>query len=116
VRNQYFFLPFRPDCIGDRLACPRHCKGRRMKWFEHRTDAHGNKKIRKIEIFYKERGDQAVMAAIGRFWRLHEIVGTQGQGDDGLKTPSLFPMITALMSWQMIYIARRMSWWSFSTS
>jgi hypothetical protein len=60
-----------------------------MKWFEHRTDAHGNKKIRKIEIFYKERGDQAVMAAIGRFWRLHEIVGTQGQGDDGLDTFSL---------------------------
>ena len=29
------------------------------------------------------------MAAIGRFWRLHEIVGTQGQGDDGLDTFSL---------------------------
>lgn len=60
-----------------------------MKWFEHRTDAHGNKKIRKIEIFYKERGGQAVMAAIGRFWRLHEIVGMQGQADDGLDTFSL---------------------------
>jgi hypothetical protein len=54
-----------------------------MKWFEHQTSAHQNKKIRKIEIFYKDRGGQAVMAAIGRFWRLHEIVGNQGLGDDG---------------------------------
>ncbi len=29
------------------------------------------------------------MAAIGRFWRLHEIVGMQGQADDGLDTFSL---------------------------
>ncbi|MCG2770966.1 MAG: hypothetical protein L6277_02610 [Desulfobacterales bacterium] len=60
-----------------------------MKWFEHQTSAHQNKKIRKIEIFYKDRGGQAVMAAIGRFWRLHEIVGNQGLGDDGLDTFSL---------------------------
>ena len=60
-----------------------------MKWFEHQTSAHQNKKIRKIEIFYKDRGGQVVMAAIGRFWRLHEIVGSQGLGDDGLDTFSL---------------------------
>ena len=60
-----------------------------MKWFEHQTSAYQNKKIRKIEIFYKDRGGQVVMAAIGRFWRLHEIVGNQGLGDDGLDTFSL---------------------------
>jgi hypothetical protein len=60
-----------------------------MKWFEHQTSAHQNKKIRKIEIFYKDRGGQAVMAAVGRFWRLHEIVGNQGLGGDGLDTYSL---------------------------
>ena len=60
-----------------------------MKWFEHQTSAYQNKKIRKIEIFYQDRGGQVVMAAIGRFWRLHEIVGSQGLGDDGLDTFSL---------------------------
>jgi hypothetical protein len=60
-----------------------------MRWFEHRTDAGSNKKIRKIEVFYKEHGGQAVMAAVGRFWRLMEIVGQQGQGEDGLDSFSL---------------------------
>jgi hypothetical protein len=60
-----------------------------MKWFEHQTSAYQNKKIRKIEIFYQDRGGQVVMAAIGRLWRLHEIVGNQGLGDDGLDTFSL---------------------------
>jgi hypothetical protein len=60
-----------------------------MKWFEHQTSACQNKKIRKIEVFYKSRGGQAVMAAVGRFWRLHEIVGSQGLGDDNLDTYAL---------------------------
>ncbi|MFA4904459.1 MAG: hypothetical protein WC600_17130 [Desulfobaccales bacterium] len=60
-----------------------------MKWFEHQTSAHQNKKIRKIEVFYKDRGGQAVMAAVGRFWRLHEIVGNQGLDDAGLDTYAL---------------------------
>jgi hypothetical protein len=60
-----------------------------MRWFEHRTDAGNNKKVRKIEVFYKDRGGQAVMAATGRFWRLMEIIGLQGIGEDGLDSFSL---------------------------
>jgi 5-methylcytosine-specific restriction endonuclease McrA len=60
-----------------------------MRWFEHRTDAGNNKKIRKIEVFYKDRGGQAVMAAVGRFWRLLEIIGQQGVADDGLDSFAL---------------------------
>jgi len=60
-----------------------------MKWFEHQTNAKDNKKIRKIEIYYKPLGGQAVMAAVGRFWRLYEIVGSQGLGNDGLDTFAL---------------------------
>jgi hypothetical protein len=48
-----------------------------MNWFEHRTDARNNKKIRKIERHYG--GGDAGMAAVGRYWRLLEIVAEQSE-------------------------------------
>ena len=57
-----------------------------MKWFAHQTDAANNKKLRRLEVHYKPQGGQAVMAAVGRFWRLYEIVGQQGMDEKGLDT------------------------------
>ncbi len=61
-----------------------------MKWFEHQTNSSFNKKIRKIEKYYFEEAegsgvdpDQAAMAAVGRYWRLLEVIGREGLDQDG---------------------------------
>lgn len=56
-----------------------------MKWFEHQTAARHNKKLRKLEAHFGERGGpDAAMAAVGRFWRLLEVIGGEGLDESGL--------------------------------
>lgn len=59
-----------------------------MKWFEHQADAGLNKKIRKIQRRFgdNDRGGDAAMAAVGRYWRLLEVICLQG--DDSFSLPA----------------------------
>ena len=43
-----------------------------MKWFQHMSDCHANKKMRRLELAYPD--PEAFFAAYGRLWRLYEIV------------------------------------------
>jgi hypothetical protein len=53
-----------------------------MRWFEHQSTARSNKKIRKIERRYHEQGGgDAAMAAVGRYWRLLEVIADMGSKD-----------------------------------
>jgi hypothetical protein len=59
-----------------------------MKWFEHQADAGLNQKIRKIQRRFgdNDRGGDAAMAAVGRYWRLLEVICLQG--DDSFSLPA----------------------------
>lgn len=59
-----------------------------MKWFEHQADAGLNKKIRKIQKRFGDNGmgGDGAMAAVGRYWRLLEVICLQG--DDSFSLPS----------------------------
>jgi hypothetical protein len=51
-----------------------------MKWFQHQCDADENKKLRKIEKWGFNRGNEdGAMAATGRYWRLLEKLGKAGE-------------------------------------
>jgi hypothetical protein len=58
-----------------------------MKWFEHQVDCAYNKKFRKLEIYYQSKGDEAVFAAMGRVWRLFEIVGKEEEDSGNYNLP-----------------------------
>lgn len=66
-----------------------------MRWFEHQATARNNKKIRKIERCYHEKGgDDAAMAAVGRYWRLLEVIADMGKDGEGIDIFALPPTMT----------------------